>query len=159
MSDWLVVDELAPDVADAVLAPLYEAAARGELSMPFCGACGVPLELDQDVCDACRAREVAWRGVEPRGIVHSSTLVHRREAGLILVDHPYPVLDVELDSGHRVVMTTLTSSTTAPGIGDPVEVGFRHVGSTAVPAARVVRAQLAEEKITHPEATIPEGSS
>ena len=53
--DWLVAPELAPETADAALAPVYEAAARGALVLPFCAACGTPLELEQYVCDACGA--------------------------------------------------------------------------------------------------------
>ena len=37
--DWLVASDLAPDAADPVMAPVYEAAARGALALPFCAAC------------------------------------------------------------------------------------------------------------------------
>jgi len=90
MADWLVYDSLAPSTHGA-LAPLYEAAERGELSLPHCGQCGQPLELDQQRCDACGSAVIAWRAVEQKGTVHSSTTVHRREPGLILTEEPYPV--------------------------------------------------------------------
>jgi uncharacterized OB-fold protein len=102
--DWLVADELAPDPRGA-LAPLYEGAAVGQLVMPFCDHCSRPVELEQFVCDACGGR-VEWRPVDPSGTVHAVTTVHRREPGLIRASDPYPVIDVELDSGHRVIMTT-----------------------------------------------------
>jgi uncharacterized OB-fold protein len=141
-ADWLVAPELAPDPADPDLAPLYAAAARGVLVMPFCGDCGLPLELEQSVCDGCRAGAGAgagaakrqWREVPRAGTVHAATLVHRREPGLILADAPYPVVDVELASGHRLVLTTAQPSTSAPAIGAPVEIAFRTVGAVAVPA-------------------------
>jgi uncharacterized protein len=136
-ADWLVSDELAPDGDDALLAPLYAAAGRGELALPFCASCDQPLELGTDVCDACRAERTEWRMVEPAGHVHSATVVHRREAGLILADHPYPVLDVELTSGHRLIMTTRSATDRAPAIGTPVAIGFRQVGGTHVPAADI----------------------
>ena len=104
--------------------------------MPFCADCGIPVELEQSVCDACGTPERDWREVPRTGTVHAATLVHRREPGLIVADAPYPVIDVELDSGHRVVVTTATSSGTAPGIGTPVEIAFRTVGAVAVPAVR-----------------------
>lgn len=135
MTDWLVSDTLAPDADDPVLAPLYAAAGRAELVMPFCGRCGQPLELGQDVCDACRGEDVRWRAVDPAGSVHTATLVHRIEEGLILTARPYPVLDVELASGHRVVMTTRHATDQAPPIGTPVVIGFRDVGGVHVPAA------------------------
>jgi uncharacterized OB-fold protein len=142
-SDWLVAPELAPDTADAALAPVYEAAARGALILPFCAACATPLELEQYVCDECGASaEIGtpgrdWREVPRAGTVHTATLVHRREPGLIVAGRPYPVIDVELDSGHRLVLTTATPSALAPEIGDRVEIAFRVVGTVTLPAVRV----------------------
>jgi uncharacterized OB-fold protein len=132
VSDWLVVDGLAPATGGA-LASLYEAGAAGVLVMPFCSRCGQPLELEQSVCDACGAG-VDWRPVEPAGVVHAVTTVHRREPGLVRVETPYHVVDVELQSGHRVVMTTQQPVDNPPAIGDPVLVAFRTVGGVAVPA-------------------------
>ena len=136
-ADWLVAPELAPDPADPDLAPLYSAAARGVLVMPFCAGCGIPLELEQSVCDACGQAGPKWREVPRSGTVHAATLVHRREPGLIVADAPYPVLDVELASGHRVALTTSRACPQAPGIGTRVDIAFRRVGGVAVPAARV----------------------
>ena len=133
MTDWLCGDDLAPSTAGA-LEPLFEAAARGELAMPFCAACGAVLELEQVVCDACGGG-VTWRTVERCGSVHASTLVHRLEPGLLRATAPYPVLDVELASGHRLVMTTLVATSDLPAVGAPVTVGFRTIGGVAVPGA------------------------
>jgi uncharacterized OB-fold protein len=141
--DWLVAPELAPSTADLVMAPVYEAAARGALALPFCAACATPLELEQYVCDACGASaEIGtpgreWREVPLAGTVHAATLVHRRERGLIVAGGPYPVIDVELDDGHRLVLTTVTPSGQAPEIGTHVEIAFRRVGAVTLPAVRV----------------------
>jgi uncharacterized protein len=140
--DWLVAPELAPDTADPVMAPVYEAAARGALALPFCAECSIPLELEQYVCDACGASaEVGtagreWRDVPLAGTVNTATLVHRREPGLIVAPGPYPVIDVELASGHRLVLTTAAPSGQAPDIGAPVEIAFRTVGAVTLPAVR-----------------------
>ena len=140
--DWLAAEQLAPDAADPVMAPLYEAAAQGALALPFCAACSTPLELEQYVCDACGASaEVgtagrAWRDVPLAGTVHAATLVHRREPGLIVASGPYPVIDVELTSGHRLVLTTAAPSGEAPDIGAPVEIAFRTAGAVKLPAVR-----------------------
>jgi uncharacterized OB-fold protein len=140
--DWLVAPELAPNAGDPVMAPVYEAAARGALALPFCAACATPLELEQYVCDACGgcaeigAAGREWRDMPLAGTVHAATLVHRREAGLIVAGEPYPVIDVELASGHRLVLTTATPSGQAPDIGAPVEIAFRTVGAVTLPAVR-----------------------
>jgi uncharacterized OB-fold protein len=136
--DWLVVPGMAPDAEDPDLAPLYTAAATGSLVMPFCAGCGTPVELEQSVCDGCGTPERDWREVPRAGTVHAATLVHRREPGLIVTDAPYPVIDVELTSGHRIVVTTATPSGIAPSIGTPVEIAFRMVGAVAVPAVRTL---------------------
>ena len=140
--DWLVAPKLTPEAADPVMAPVYEAAARGALALPFCAACSTPLELEQYVCDACGASAETgtpgreWRDVPLAGTVHVATLVHRREPGLIIATVPYPVIDVELASGHRLVLTTATPSGQAPDIGVPVEIAFRTVGAVTLPAVR-----------------------
>lgn len=141
VEDWLLDNALAPSIDDDLLAPLYRAAARNELVMPFCAACALPLELDQEVCDGCGNTERAWRTVAPSGAVHSTTLMHRREPGLVHTKEPYPIVDVELTSGHRMIMTTVQPTHTAPGIGTPVRIGFRRLGDVAIPAIDILEDQ------------------
>ncbi|BBX27021.1 Zn-ribbon domain-containing OB-fold protein [Mycolicibacterium alvei] len=132
--DWLLDGTLAPAVGGDSLAPLYEAANRGELALPFCAACAQPVELGQEICDNCGASEQNWRAVELLGSVHSATLMHRREPGLVRAQHPYPIVDVEMNSGHRLVLTTVHPADTAPAIGTAVTIDFRHLGNVAIPA-------------------------
>ena len=152
--DWLVAPDLAPEAADPVMAPVYEAAARGALALPFCAACSAPLELEQYVCDRCGANAGVgtagreWRDVSLAGTVHTATLVHRREPGLILATGPYPVIDVELASGHRLVLTTDAPSGQAPDIGTPVEIAFRTVGGVKLPAVRAAQSPRRRSDIT-----------
>jgi uncharacterized OB-fold protein len=141
VEDWLLDSALAPTADDDLLAPLYRAAARNELAMPFCAACALPLELGQEVCDGCGHGERNWRTVDPRGTVHTVTLMHRREPGLVHGMAPYPIVDVELSSGHRMVMTTVQPADTAPPIGTAVHIGFRHLGDVAIPAIDILEDQ------------------
>jgi len=141
VEDWLLDSALTPTADNDILAPLYRAAARGELSMPFCATCALPLELDQEVCDSCGNTERAWRTVDLRGTVHAATLMHRREPGLVQGMVPYPIVDVELSSGHRMVMTTVQPADTAPPIGTAVRIGFRHLGDVAIPAIDILEDQ------------------
>jgi uncharacterized OB-fold protein len=132
--DWLVDPTLAPEVAGDVLAPLYAGAAVGVLALPFCPACGLALELEQRVCDGCAGGPPVWRPVEPTATVHSVTVVHRLEAGLVRTRSPYPLADVELASGHRLIAAPLHPATEPPAIGERVSMGFRVIGGVAVPA-------------------------
>jgi uncharacterized OB-fold protein len=141
LEDWLLDPALAPAVEHDPLAPLYRAATHNELVLPFCAACARPLELDQEVCDHCSGTEHDWRTVEPRGTVHAATVMHRLEPGLVHAQGPYPIVDVELTSGHRLVMTTVQSSATAPAIGSGVRIGFRHLGDVAIPAIDTLEEQ------------------
>jgi uncharacterized OB-fold protein len=134
VGDWLLDGALAPAADDGTLAPLYRAATRNELALPFCVACALPLELDQQVCDNCADDKRDWRTVDPRGVVHAATLMHRREPGLVHAVAPYPIVDVELTSGHRMVMTTVQPTDTAPAIGTVVRIGFRRLGDVVLPA-------------------------
>jgi uncharacterized protein len=138
MTDWLVDDSLAPNT-DGSLQPMYTAAADGVLVMPFCDACHIPLELEQVRCDSCGSSVGTWRPVEPIGVVHSVTTVHRREPGLIVATIPYHVVDVELTSGHRVLMTTSAATDQSPAIGDHADITFRRITGVAVPALEVTR--------------------
>lgn len=133
-TDWLLTDSLAPHVDGDPLQPLYDGAARGELVMPFCSICGMALDLEQQRCDGCGAANVLWQTVDPVGVVHAATVMHRRERGLVVADAPYPIVDVELSSGHRLVVTTLVPSTTAPPIGTRVSLRFRRLGTATIPA-------------------------
>ena len=138
VEDWLLDAALAPAADDGTLAPLYGAALRNELALPFCAACALPLELDQQVCDGCGDAEREWRTVDLRGVVHAATLMHRREPGLVHAAPPYPIVDVELTSGHRMVMTTVRPADTAPLIGTAVRIGFRRLGEVAIPAIDIL---------------------
>ena len=138
VEDWLLDSALAPTADDDRLAPLYQAASRNELALPFCAACALPLELGQEVCDQCEDSEQDWRTVDLRGIVHTATLMHRREPGLVHTKAPYPIVDVELTSGHRMVMTTMRPAHTAPLIGTAVRIGFRRLGDVAIPAIDIL---------------------
>ena len=138
VEDWLLDGALAPAADDDMLAPLYRAASRNELALPFCAACALPLELEQEVCDGCGHTERDWRTVDSRGTVHAATLMHRREPGLVHTKAPYPIVDVELASGHRMVMTTVQPAVTAPLIGAAVRIGFRRLGDVAIPAIDIL---------------------
>ncbi len=135
--DWLVAESLRP-ITEGELAPFYDASAHGRLSMPFCAACvSTPLELDQTACDVCASQAIVWRDVALHGIVHTATTVHRLEPGLVLASEPYHVVDVDLQSGHRLLMTTTAATSICPLIGSAVTIGFRCVGGVSVPAVNV----------------------
>lgn len=134
LDDWLLDPSLAPSAENDPLVPLYEASSRNELALPFCSACAQPLEFDQEVCDRCSGSERDWRTVDLEGVVHAATLMHRREPGLVHAQSPYPIVDVELTSGHRMIMTTVRPADAPPAMGAHVLIGFRSLGGVRIPA-------------------------
>jgi uncharacterized OB-fold protein len=134
VDDWLLDPSLAPVTEGDRLAPLYDAASCGELALPFCAACAQPLDLEQGICDDCGSAECDWRTVELHGTVHAATLMHRHEPGLVRAQRPYPIVDVELSSGHRLVMTTALPTEATPHIGSTVHIAFRRLGDVSIPA-------------------------
>lgn len=145
--DWLVPDDLAPAI-EGSLAPLYTAAARHSLVMPFCERCDRTLELEQLVCETCGGGP-SWREVEPVGTVHSATTVERWERSLLKAEKPYHLLDVEVRSGHRVIMTTDRPVDESPSLGSEVRIGFRTVGDVNLPAAIVSPRRTHQPEVTH----------
>lgn len=63
-----------------------------------CGACGAAVHPPRPLCPACGARDLAFEQSAGRGVVYSSSDVHRR-------DGVHNVALVDLDEGLRVMST------------------------------------------------------
>ncbi|MBM7369200.1 Zn-ribbon domain-containing OB-fold protein [Gordonia hydrophobica] len=144
-SDWLLSESLAPVVSSDPLEPLYAGAVRGVLVLPFCADCSLALDLEQHGCDGCGSLRIDWRETARTGVVHSSTTMHRLEPGLVTASGPYPIVDVELADGHRLIMTTVDPAQRAPQIGDTVAVAFRNLAGVAIPAAQPINSTDTED--------------
>lgn len=81
----------------------FEAAARGELVVNVCAACGHVLHLPRPYCHHCGSFAVDWRPVSGRARLVSWTTVHQPFHPAFEV--PYTVVLVELDTvpGARLV--------------------------------------------------------
>jgi hypothetical protein len=66
-----------PDPAFAPTRPFFEAAARGELSLPRCAECGRLQWYPPERCRACGAARLAWGPVSGRGTLFSFAVVRR----------------------------------------------------------------------------------
>ncbi len=130
--DWLLQDSAAPsDVAP--LTQYLSGSAEGKLVMPFCAACQHPLDLDQLQCDACAHQERTWQEVEPAGVTTVAIMMNRVDARYVKHDAAYPVIEVLLNSGHRIIVST-SSVADAPIAADtPVRLEFVRVGTQNIP--------------------------
>ena len=105
---------------DAVSAPYWEAAARGELLIQECTSCGHRQFYPRAVCTDCGG-DVDWLTCSGRGTVHTFTVIRQNWAAPFKELMPYVVAMVELEEGPRM-MTNLTDCTPDDvSIGMPVE--------------------------------------
>lgn len=126
-------------VADDGSTGYWDAAARGELALPRCSACGHVTMPPTVVCRECGSTDAgfAYVGVNGSGTVRSWTVV--RDAFLHGFEHdvPYLLVDVELDAQPHVRMIgRLRDGPDARlQIGDRVTATFDEIGDgVAVPS-------------------------
>lgn len=127
-------------VPDELSAPYWAAAARHELVLPRCSACG-QLDLPPEVvCRRCASTSPRWTYVPSAGAgsVRSWTVV--RQTFLPGFATPFALVDVELDdqADLRVIGRLVGSDGDGLQVGDRVETVFEDVGDgRAVPAFRL----------------------
>jgi uncharacterized OB-fold protein len=92
----------------------WEAAARRELALQRCRACGAWQFFARPFCLACDGTDLGWSPASGRGTVYSMTTVHRQASP----DFPAPYVNaiVELDEGPRLLTTI---------VGGPCRIGDR----------------------------------
>ncbi|WAH97649.1 OB-fold domain-containing protein [Arthrobacter sp. MMS18-M83] len=136
LEDWLVLDAAAPSIEEPLLTFL-DGTARGELVLPFCTN-GHPLDFDQGRCEQDGSTEQpVWRTVSSRATVIASIVMHRTEKTFVKAVVPYPVIEVELGSGHRLYVSTDREPERNYQAGDQVELTFVVVGETRIPRIQV----------------------
>jgi len=130
-------------VPDAVSAFYWEAAARGELAVLACDACGLAHHPPEVACPHCGLTRLTPRTVRGRGTVFAACLVRQAFDAAFTDAVPYPLVLVELDDepGVRVLTNLATGpvpTTVPPAVGTAVEIGFEDQGGWVLPQFRVV---------------------
>lgn len=105
----------------------WEAAARHELYLQGCGACGRLRHPPRAVCPACLSSAVEWVRASGRGTVYSFTVTHQNHAPGFRQRLPYVLAIVELDEGIRLMTNVVGCAPEAVRIGLPVEVEWDDV--------------------------------
>ncbi|GAA1900119.1 Zn-ribbon domain-containing OB-fold protein [Streptantibioticus ferralitis] len=92
-------------VPDQDGAPFWEFAARGELRVQVCGACGRLRFPPRPCCPHCQSFDSAWRAMSGRGRIWSYVLPHPPLLPGYAAQAPYNAVIVELaeDPGIRLV--------------------------------------------------------
>jgi hypothetical protein len=113
----------------------WEAAARGELHILRCRACGTYVHYPKPACWKCAGTDLAPERVTGNGSVYSYTVTHQDVPGYAA---PFAVVLVELDEqpGLRMVSRLTDVDPADVRIGMHVEVAFEPAGDVTLPVFR-----------------------
>ena len=121
--------------ANADTRPFWEACNEGRLLYQRCGGCGAAQFYPRSLCARCGASELSWAEAEPRGTVHSFTVVHRAPSAAFKEDVPYVLALVDLADGFRMMMNVVGCDPDAVRIGMPVRIVFEDRAGQKIPQA------------------------
>ena len=120
---------LRPD-PDSLAAFYWEGARLGELRLQRCSSCRLFIHYPRPVCRRCLSRELAPEAVSGRGVVHAHTVMEQAFHPFYADRVPYVVALIELEeqTGLRVLSNVIDCAAGDVTIGMPVEVAFETVG-------------------------------
>lgn len=95
----------------------WDAAARGELLVRRCNACGRAHWYPRAVCPHCFSERTDWQPATGQGTVYSFTVMRR-------VPVPYALAYVTLAEGPTMLTNIVDADLDALYIGQPVRVAF-----------------------------------
>ena len=104
---------------DNVTAPYWEAAARGELLIQRCPACGHRQFYPRALCTVCGA-DPEWERASGQGTVHTFTVIRQNYAKPFRDEMPYVVALLDLDESGARQMTNIVEAPV-----DSVTIGAR----------------------------------
>ena len=128
-----------PDVNEPLTAPYFAGAARGELLITHCDACGKYVWFPQPKCPHCEGA-LSWTPVSGRATLFSWATVRRPFLPAFADAVPFVTALVALDEDPAVrVVTYLVDAEPATLTADePVQVTFRPLAFSTVPGKSVI---------------------
>lgn len=112
------------DASGGVEQTYFHALAQGMWRVPRCGVCGLAVFYPRQICPHCGGAQFDWFEPSGRGVIYSTTTVHRSpEAG-----GDYNVCVVDLEEGFRMMSRVEDAPATRPRIGDAVRAVVRAHG-------------------------------
>ena len=110
--------KITPPVANPETAAFWEAAARGELLIKKCLACGEVHFYPRALCPFCFSDRTEWQAVSGRGTIYSFSIMRRAAA-------PYVIAYVTLDEGVSLMTNIVDCDFAAIRIGQKVRVVWK----------------------------------
>ena len=128
-----------PDVEDALTAPYFAGAARGELVITRCDACAEYVWYPQLLCPHCQG-ELTWTPVSGRATLFSWATVRRAFLPAFADQVPFVTALVALEEDPAVRLPTYLVDAEPESLeaDEPVRVTFRPLSFTTVPGKSVV---------------------
>jgi uncharacterized OB-fold protein len=103
--------------ANPETAPFWEAAARGQLLIKRCSACGQPHYYPRALCPFCGRDATRWQPASGAGIIYSYSVMRRAET-------PYAIAYVTLDEGVTMMTNLVDCDFDRLAIGQRVRLVF-----------------------------------
>jgi hypothetical protein len=126
-----------PPSADWETRAFFEGAARGELVLQRCRACGTVQHRPRALCVTCLSDGIVHFVASGRGTVHTFTVTHQNQVPGFRDACPYVLAYVELEEGPRLLSNVVGCDPAAVRIGMPVRVAFAGTeGEFPVPVFR-----------------------
>jgi uncharacterized OB-fold protein len=128
-----------PDVDDALTAPFFAAAARGELVIPRCDACGELVWYPEETCPR-DGGTLSWQPVSGKGSLFTWAVVRRAFLPAFEDRVPFVTALVALDEDPALRLCTyIVDAPPDALVADaPVQVTFRPLVFATVPGRSVV---------------------
>jgi uncharacterized protein len=124
-------------VSNADSKPYWEAAARQELVLKRCSACGKHHFPPRYLCPTCWSDKLEWTKSAGQGAVYSFTLMHRAPLPVFAQRVPYVVALIDLEEGPRMMANIVGDDALQTKIGDRVSVCFEErAGGSKLPQFR-----------------------
>lgn len=139
-------DSIPVPVPSELTEPYWDAAARGELAIQRCEACGRFTHPPRPECASCAHPGLTYERVSGRGRLETFSVVHRTFAPGFRSRVPYVIAWVELEeqAGLRVFTELADAEPDALAPDMPVEVVFTELeGFGPIPRFRVAAASAA----------------
>lgn len=130
MTERFFPDAMPMPAANAETAGWWEAAARHQLVVQRCTACGTTRHPPGPVCPACRSTEAEWAELAGTGTVYTYTVVRQAFLPALADVVPYVVAAIETDGGGgtRLVSNVVDVDPEDMEIGMPVELVWEDMG-------------------------------
>ncbi|MEU6873599.1 Zn-ribbon domain-containing OB-fold protein [Streptomyces sp. NPDC046751] len=110
---------------DAFSRPYWDAAARGQLLLRRCRACGRAHHYPREFCPHCWSEDVVWEPASGDATLYTWSVVHRNDLPPFGARVPYVAAVVDLAEGPRMMTQVVGCEESALAIGMAMRVAFR----------------------------------